>query len=61
MKDPHKYTFLPPDPPRIPRQSTLTPVQAVLCVIGLLALLGAGWVAGMEWLTLDRLVGWVLG
>lgn len=47
------------DPPRQPRGTSLSPVTAVFCVIGLLLLLGAGCVAGMEWLTLERFLGWM--
>lgn len=45
--------------PRIPRQTTLTPVQALLCVIGLLLLLGAGCLATVEYMALDRFLGWM--
>ena len=59
-RDPRKYTWMPPDPPRIPRRTPLTPVQAALCVIGLLLILGALYVAGLEYVALGRFVGWML-
>lgn len=52
MRDPHKYDWLPPDPPRIPKQHPLTPVQAGLCLLGALILTALVFLAGMGFLSL---------
>lgn len=51
-RDPDKYTWLPPDPPRVPRQDPLTPVQAGLCLLGALIATAIVFLASMGFISL---------
>lgn len=55
-RDPNKYSWMPPDPPRVPRP-TLTVVQAAMALIVLWAVLGVLAFAALEWRMLVKLAG----
>lgn len=61
MRDSHKYDWMPPDPPRIPRQQPITAVQAGITIIVALLLIGALSYAGVVIRALIRFCGWMWG
>jgi len=62
MCDPHKYDWMPPDPPRIPRRQSveLTNLQVALCLIGVIAILGVLYFVGLEVASMVRYFGWTV-
>lgn len=59
LRDPHKYDWMPPDPPRIPRIEQMSLLRTALMLLVALLLTGAVAWGALAWNALSRFVGWL--